>query len=100
MEIPKIMQLAIHDVQSGLPIELMRIKMHFVAPTGLGHEECHEGASATKCLINEISYTIFSTLHLLSHFKVKINNFHFVVVGNNCHIVWKIQIIGLFQLSV
>jgi hypothetical protein len=43
-------------------------KKHFIARTGLEHdersEECPKGVSAIKCLINEMSYSIFSTLPL------------------------------------
>jgi hypothetical protein len=47
--------------------------------------------SATNCLINEISYTIF---FYFAPFKpiLSENLGNFVVVGTNCHIVWKIQI--------
>jgi hypothetical protein len=36
----------------------------------LQHVRVCEGISATKCFINEISYTIFYTLHLLSHLLI------------------------------
>jgi hypothetical protein len=43
-------------------------KKHFIARTGLEHdersEECPKGVSAITCFINEISYSIFSTLPL------------------------------------
>jgi hypothetical protein len=43
-------------------------KKHFIARTVLEHdersEECPKGVSAIKCLINEMSYSIFSTLPL------------------------------------
>jgi hypothetical protein len=41
----------------------------------LQHVRVYDGVSATKCFINDISYTIFYTLHLFP-FKPFINNFH------------------------
>jgi hypothetical protein len=68
-------------------------KKHFLARTALGHDElaeCYKGVSATKCLINEISYTIFPNLHLLSHFKRKLTIFKIWGILSNVN-VWKIQ---------
>jgi hypothetical protein len=56
-------------------------KKHFIARTVLEHdersEECPKGVSAIKCLINEMSYSIFSTLPL---FQWKKKNFKFKTV--------------------
>jgi hypothetical protein len=41
-------------------------KKHFAARMGLGHDEL--ARSATKCLINKISYNIFSIFRILKPF--------------------------------